>query len=212
VLHLQGYHLRAKGDMLDLSRTTGVWLLAVLVFYLTQIPLWMLRAIAQMRVARQPADTLPLHSRQISLLQMFVVTSYLAVVLAAARVEVPIPGVRAAGQVALAITVLSVGFGVPFLWATLGSRHVWRGLAALLILSEVLVFVGSRLYMVAGTNAVPADWRFVVIAFRGLQAATLLVGIRTGLAARAAGYRLTASLPGIRPEDVRSEPPEGAVS
>jgi hypothetical protein len=189
-MHLQGYYLRANGDATDIWQTTAVWLFAILAFYVVQIPLWMLRAVWQMRIVRERAEWMLPANQQISLLQIFGITSYFAVVMALTRVEGPIPHLRDASRAVLAITVLSVGIGMPYLWAILGTKRVIWGIVAIGLMSEAFVYVGSRLYMHAVTAVAPADWPYVVVAFRGAQFGTLLIGIRNGLAARTAGYRL----------------------
>jgi hypothetical protein len=167
-----------------------------------QFPLWILRGVLQLRIQRQtehrPAP------RQFSLLQLLGVMAFLAVPLALLRVGIEISGVRNAIVTAFEIAVVSTIFGVGALVALVGISQPWRGIIILVVLSEVLVSVGSQLFMQATTLARPADWPYVVAAFRAVQAAVVLVGVRHSLALRRSGYRLTASLPRWRVKQIRS--------
>ena len=188
------FYLSPRDDH-DFRHIAGGWLFAVVVFYLVQIPFWTLRGAYEMRITNAPSFGSPDRpNRQISLALVFGITAYFAVPLALARGLVPIYEARALGTVVLALTCISVGFGMPYLWAMLGTKRLRWSIVAALLLSELLVHLGSWAYIqLTGTR--PADWPLVATAFRGVQVATLIIAIGNGVAARAAGYRLAGTNP-----------------
>ncbi len=188
------FYLSPRDDH-DFWRIAGGWLFAVIVFYLVQIPFWTLRGVLKLRITNAPSLGSPDRpNRQLSLALVFGITAYFAVPLALARGLAPNYEARALGMAVLALTCISVAFGLPYLWAMLGTKRLRWSIVAALALSEVLVHAGSWAYIqLTGTR--PADWPFVVAGFRGVQVATLFVAIGNGLAARAAGYRLVYANP-----------------
>jgi hypothetical protein len=194
-LGMRGLFYMSPRDDHDFWRIAGGWLFAVIVFYLVQIPFWTLRGVLELRITNAPSLGSPDRpNRQLSLALVFGITAFFAVPLALARGLAPNYEARALGMVVLALTCISVAFGLPYLWAMLGTKRLRWSIVAALTLSELMVHLGSWAYIqLTGTR--PADWPFVVAGFRGVQVATLFVAIGNGLAARAAGYRLVGANP-----------------
>jgi hypothetical protein len=199
---LEGFFLRVRLSVVTPSALGAPTAFALLIFYLVQFPLWVLRGVLQLRIQRQ-SERRP-DARQFSLLQLLGVMAFLAVPLALLRVGIDIAGVRNATVTAIEIAVVSTIFGVGALVALVGISRPWWGILTLVVISEMLVNVGSNLFMQATTLTRPADWPYVVAAFRAVQVAVVLVGVRHSMALRSSGYRLTASLPRWRRKHTRS--------
>ncbi|MBI3837838.1 MAG: hypothetical protein HY288_07885 [Planctomycetia bacterium] len=190
-LRIDGIYLKHTRDILG----TG-WLFTAAVFSCIQIPLWMMRGILQLRIAQEGIkECSPQSNRQLTLLQVFGMTGYLAAAIGVARGGIVLYGVQAFGILVLALTLISIAFEVPYLWLMLGTKKLVWGIVSLLVISEFLVVVGSRAYVLVTPGISPRDWPLVLGGFRGVQIATLVVAIANGIAARASGYRLAATMP-----------------
>jgi hypothetical protein len=190
------HNLRPRRDTFELSGIMADWLFVIIAFYCVQIPFWILRGMMQLRITN--ARTEPSWSQanhQLSLLQILGMTAYLAVPMALLSGVTPVYGAREYRLLVIALPLTSIAFGLPYLGAIMSIKRIVWAVAALVAMSEVLVFSGSQLFCRLESIR-PVDWPFVAVAFRGGQLATLLVTIANGLAARAVGYRLRATLPG----------------
>ena len=199
-LWLQGLFLHRPRGALDswavVSSSLDSATVFLLLLYLVQIPLWLLRRVGRMRILFDPSGEAGAPGNgPLRLIDLFAVTSFLAVPLALGRIMVTSDTVSHLFIPVLALSLLMIVFGLPYLWAILGTRHLGIGLVTALVFSEGVAVCGSLVFALLTGNLQPRDWPIVVAAFHATQVATLAMALANGLAVRTIGYRLVWAIP-----------------
>jgi len=189
-LALHGYYVKA-GPTADVRAMAAHWLFAVVVFYVIQIPLWILRTKCQLRITDDASTNIAPQDASASFNRLVGLAAFVVVPTVLSMAIIRNDGLRSFGMLVLSLSLVSAAFELPILWAVLGIRRVVPGLVALALLSEILVWIGSAAY----ASIHPAPWMDIVAAFRGVQLAVVVVAIGNALLMRLGGYRLTARVP-----------------
>ncbi len=161
--------------------------LIVVLFYVIQIPFWILRFLLGWRivldVAREPAAA---DRHRYTMLHILGWMAFLSVPLGLGQVY---HGRRAsdAPLVIGCLALITWLYGVPYLWATLRAKQMLWGLALCVPLSVGATLVGWKLYLMVYPSGSAA---LVLQAFLFVQGGAILAGLGTGIAARLFGYRL----------------------
>ena len=199
-LSLQGLFLHRPRGPLDSWQVVAGSLYSVAVFllllYLVQIPFWLLRRTARMRIIFDPSGEAAAPANgPLRLIDLLAAVSFLAVPLALGRITATVESFSHFLVDILVLSLLMIVFGLPYLWAIMGSRRLGFGVVAALAFSEGVALVGFETFLLLEPNIRPADWPIVVAAFHAVQVATLVIALANGLAARTLGYRLVWAMP-----------------
>lgn len=164
--------------------------LFVLLYAFLVVPLWWLRYVTRISVIR--ADQPVQATGRLRIKHLVISLTFLSCALAIANATIPAANRSNVASLAVGLCLFCLVCGAIYLWAVLGCRRLVFGLIVLVIASQLLWYVGSHLSIYFIPRYRPRDWFAIVIAFRGVQIATIAAALLNGLAARSMGYRLVA--------------------
>ncbi len=171
------------GVWADALAAAPVWLM---LFCFVQVPFWIARRWAGMRVTRDPAQQ-PAPTRTLQMLDLFGILSYLGIAIAVARIAAPEVNVLA--FVATMTMVIGVMWlmGISLLVTVFGSNHLLVRVLVVAGICELFALSASAVYFQFDKRIA---WSIILCVFHSVAMAIAVAALVNGAAARAFGYRL----------------------
>lgn len=158
----------------------------LMLFYFAQIPFWIARRWAGMRVTRNLLLR-PNPQQSLRLLDMFGVLSFLGIAIAAARIAAPELNV----MFFVFWTTIAIGvmwlMGISLLVATMSSKRSLIRVALVAGICELFALGTSAIYFQFERRM---PWSIILCVFHAAALAIAVIALANGRAARAYGYRL----------------------